>query len=561
MDERTAFERRREFAPEEPSNQDPFGKGWFDADLLFDYCQKKTASNAMVWMPFDFFESIGIRLSSHVLEQAYECSSIEETRLYAACMDLKGYCAFAGIEDLPETVETYRYYFFYAIGKLDGSRMGALGLYAKDKAVGKDIRFYGESLCVEDVAEEFYDVLLANEAFFRVPAGKEGSIGKEQVMQILLFCDSRMELAEFIKSFEGTSFVHDTLDEDVAKLKELGGAVVERYVSMMKEALEKESDSSEEDEEDEEFDEEDEEFDEEDEEFDDDPFGERTVLLKTGGYTLYFDSVQVEDDGESASIFFELFNDTDKTVGVRLVDLEIDEDPFMELLELGQIRKKTNDYLSFTLNGIDTDVYYDLSFSPEITDEQNGGIVKTDALTLRIDFYDHTATVLEGQRSLYFAREEEEEKEKENENESRPSRSSSAQAERGAEGGFLSCTEKAVYGQLLSTDRIVRVRAMEKAFGIEDLSIVAYVAEGVLYVVGQIKAERIEEDLLLKCTVYDGEGDMIDSIENLPYGGEGLSVIRKNAFFNGLPFKFEKKLKRNENVGKLRIIVCKGGAQ
>ena len=554
MDERTAFERRREFAPEEPSNQDPFGKGWFDADLLFDYCQKKTASNAMVWMPFDFFESIGIRLSSHVLEQAYECSSIEETHLYAACMDLKGYCAFAGIEDLPETVETYRYYFFYAIGKLDGSRMGALGLYAKDKAVGKDIRFYGESLCVEDVAEEFYDVLLANEAFFRVPAGKEGSIGKEQVMQILLFCDSRMELAEFIKSFEGTSFVHDTLDEDVAKLKELGGAVVERYVSMMKEALEKESDSSEEDEEDEEFD-------EEDEEFDDDPFGERTVLLKTGGYTLYFDSVQVEDDGESASIFFELFNDTDKTVGVRLVDLEIDEDPFMELLELGQIRKKTNDYLSFTLNGIDTDVYYDLSFSPEITDEQKGGIVKTDALTLRIDFYDHTATVLEGQRSLYFAREEEEEKEKENENESRPSRSSSAQAERGAEGGFLSCTEKAVYGQLLSTDRIVRVRAMEKAFGIEDLSIVAYVAEGVLYVVGQIKAERIEEDLLLKCTVYDGEGDMIDSIENLPYGGEGLSVIRKNAFFNGLPFKFEKKLKRNENVGKLRIIVCKGGAQ
>ena len=72
-------------------------------------------------------------------------------------------------------------------------------------------------------------------------------------MQILLFCDSRMELAEFIKSFEGTSFVHDTLDEDVAKLKELGGAVVERYVSMMKEALEKESDSSEEDEEDEEY--------------------------------------------------------------------------------------------------------------------------------------------------------------------------------------------------------------------------------------------------------------------------------------------------------------------
>ena len=554
MDERTAFERRREFAPEEPSNQDPFGKGWFDADLLFDYCQKKTASNAMVWMPFDFFESIGIRLSSHVLEQAYECSSIEETRLYAACMDLKGYCAFAGIEDLPETVETYRYYFFYAIGKLDGSRMGALGLYAKDKAVGKDIRFYGESLCVEDVAEEFYDVLLANEAFFRVPAGKEGSIGKEQVMQILLFCDSRMELAEFIKSFEGTSFVHDTLDEDVAKLKELGGAVVERYVSMMKEALEKESDSSEEDEEDEEFD-------EEDEEFDDDPFGERTVLLKTGGYTLYFDSVQVEDDGESASIFFELFNDTDKTVGVRLVDLEIDEDPFMELLELGQIRKKTNDYLSFTLNGIDTDVYYDLSFSPEITDEQKGGIVKTDALTLRIDFYDHTATVLEGQRSLYFAREEEEEKENKKENEPRPSRSSSAQAERGAEGAFLSCTEKAVDGQLLSTDRIVRVRAMEKAFGIEDLSIVAYVAEGVLHVVGQIKAERIEEDLLLKCTVYDGEGDMIDSIENLPYGGEGLSVIRKNAFFNGLPFKFEKKLKRNENVGKLRIIVCKGGAQ
>ena len=250
MDERTAFERRREFAPEEPSNQDPFGKGWFDADLLFEYCQKKTASNAMVWMPFDFFESIGIRLSSHVLEQAYECSSIEETRLYAACMDLKGYCAFAGIEDLPETVETYRYYFFYAIGKLDGSRMGALGLYAKDKAVGRDIRFYGESLCVEDVAEEFYDVLLANEAFFRVPAGKEGSIGKEQVMQILLLCASRMEVAEFIKSFEGTSFVHDTLDEDVAKLKELGGAVVERYVSMMKEALGKESDSSEEDEED-----------------------------------------------------------------------------------------------------------------------------------------------------------------------------------------------------------------------------------------------------------------------------------------------------------------------
>ena len=269
----------------------------------------------------------------------------------------------------------------------------------------------------------------------------------------------------------------------------------------------------------------------------------------------------MEDDGESASIFFELFNDTDKTVGVRLVDLEIDEDPFMELLELGQIRKKTNDYLSFTLNGIDTDVYYDLSFSPEITDEQKGGIVKTDALTLRIDFYDHTATVLEDQRSLYFAREEEEEKEKENENESRSSRSSSAQAERGAEGAFSSCTEKSVDGQLLSTDRIVRVRAMEKAFGIEDLSIVAYVAEGVLYVVGQIKAERIEEDLLLKCTVYDGEGDMIDSIENLPYGGEGLSVIRKNAFFNGLPFKFEKKLKRNENVGKLRIIVCKGGAQ
>lgn len=107
----------------------------------------------------------------------------------------------------------------------------------------------------------------------------------------------------------------------------------------------------------------------------------------------------------------------------------------------------------------------------------------------------------------------------------------------------------------LSENQIVRMPAIEKKYGIEELRIYAYMSGKELNVIGEIISDEISDDFSLTCTVYDQEGDMIESIENSSYGsGLVTSAIKTRVFFNGYPFKFSKYLDDGVEVSKIRVI-------
>ena len=107
----------------------------------------------------------------------------------------------------------------------------------------------------------------------------------------------------------------------------------------------------------------------------------------------------------------------------------------------------------------------------------------------------------------------------------------------------------------LTEDQIVRMPAIEKKYGIDEIRIYAYMSGKELNVVGEIISDEISDDFSLTCTVYDQDGDMVESIENSSYGsGLVTHAIKSKVFFNGYPFKFSQYLDDGVDVSKIRVI-------
>ncbi len=107
----------------------------------------------------------------------------------------------------------------------------------------------------------------------------------------------------------------------------------------------------------------------------------------------------------------------------------------------------------------------------------------------------------------------------------------------------------------LKADKIVRMPSIEKKYGIDELKVFAYMSGGELNVVGEVIAKEITQDFSLTCSVYDADGDMIESIENNSYGsGLVTSYIKRAVFFNGYPFEFNKVFADGVDISKIRII-------
>ena len=107
----------------------------------------------------------------------------------------------------------------------------------------------------------------------------------------------------------------------------------------------------------------------------------------------------------------------------------------------------------------------------------------------------------------------------------------------------------------LRNDQIVRVPSTERKYGIDELRIYAYIDGKDLKVVGEVIADYILNDFSLTCTVYDQEGDMVESLENYTYGmWYSTRMIKEEVFFNGFPFEFSTTLGEGVEVSKIRIV-------
>lgn len=82
----------------------------------------------------------------------------------------------------------------------------------------------------------------------------------------------------------------------------------------------------------------------------------------------------------------------------------------------------------------------------------------------------------------------------------------------------------------------------EKAYGIDELRLYGY-AEGddSFHIVGEVIAKRTPTAAFcIICTVYDKDGDIIETTESRSYGsGLVTSMIEPCCFFSGFPFIFD----------------------
>lgn len=93
----------------------------------------------------------------------------------------------------------------------------------------------------------------------------------------------------------------------------------------------------------------------------------------------------------------------------------------------------------------------------------------------------------------------------------------------------------------LAEDMICRDLTAEKEFGISDLKIYGYWEDkDTLYIVGEIFCSKKPSDsFCMVCTIYDKDGDIIETTESRSYGsGLVTSMITPAAFFDGFPFAF-----------------------
>jgi len=93
----------------------------------------------------------------------------------------------------------------------------------------------------------------------------------------------------------------------------------------------------------------------------------------------------------------------------------------------------------------------------------------------------------------------------------------------------------------LPANMISRNLKKEALYGINNLAIYAYKSgDSSLDVVGQVFAgNKIQKDFCLIMTIYDHDGDIIESKESSSYGsGLVTSMIKPMSYFDGFPFKF-----------------------
>lgn len=92
----------------------------------------------------------------------------------------------------------------------------------------------------------------------------------------------------------------------------------------------------------------------------------------------------------------------------------------------------------------------------------------------------------------------------------------------------------------IAPEMFTRDYETEREFGVKDLALYGFWDDNHLRVMGQIFADKIDKQFSFVCSIYDKDGDVIESTENESYGGSGFvtHAIKPDFFFNGFPFMF-----------------------
>lgn len=358
-----------------------FNKAWFNKDAIYEYCSSETENNSLVWVDFDMFEDAGLRLSPVVFDHMFDYSLIEDIHIYAAQFDLEKYFEYKHIADTSLILESYYYYFFYAVGYIDGEKVSALRVLVKDKAVNQNLSAYEFALCSESKAAEFHNAILANLDSIEALRENSDPMNETKAKSMAAFCKARITILEFIKSFEGSEPLHDTLDEQIESVKNVDN-MISKYLLFsalqgLADVVKGFAGNSDDDES------------AEDDDMDFESFGERQSLLSSEKFDVYFDEVHINDDGESARVYFKVCNHTSNTVHVWLTSLTLDGNDYEDgCYKIGNVDSYSDKFLYLPLTDISCHTYYDLSFVFDVSDENDRAIEKTNALELRIDFED-----------------------------------------------------------------------------------------------------------------------------------------------------------------------------
>lgn len=92
----------------------------------------------------------------------------------------------------------------------------------------------------------------------------------------------------------------------------------------------------------------------------------------------------------------------------------------------------------------------------------------------------------------------------------------------------------------LSPSKILRDRAWEKEFGIDDLQMLAYIHDDSFTVIGQIQAKEIACRFYMVLVAYAKDVTTLFNTDNYPYDGKfTTNVIVNPPFFPAFPFSFK----------------------
>lgn len=110
---------------------------------------------------------------------------------------------------------------------------------------------------------------------------------------------------------------------------------------------------------------------------------------------------------------------------------------------------------------------------------------------------------------------------------------------------------------------IQRNYALERTFGIEDIRIYGYYSDtNAIEIIGEIIASSIIKPFFLTCTVYDKDGDILETKENDSYGsGVVTSEVHPKAFFSGFPFTFGTLCVPRRKIKKISITPSSGSEE
>ena len=84
----------------------------------------------------------------------------------------------------------------------------------------------------------------------------------------------------------------------------------------------------------------------------------------------------------------------------------------------------------------------------------------------------------------------------------------------------------------IAPEMFTRDYETEREFGVKDLALYGFWDDNHLRVMGQIFADKIDKQFSFVCSIYDKDGDVIESTENESYGGSGFvtHAIKPDSF-------------------------------